>query len=115
MKKVALTIASTIEIVHIPYEEINRLQAARAYCEVYTTKGKHYTICKSMASILKQLKTENYFIKTHKSYVVNIKQVDSYKKTEGSTIILKDGVAVPLAKRLKHSFRKAFEKLPLGK
>lgn len=55
--------------------------------------------------------SDNYFIRIHQSYLINIRYVEKYIKGEGGSVIMADGSEVPVSKRKKEYFLKKFQRL----
>lgn len=53
----------------------------------------------------------NYFVRVHKSHIVNIHHVKRYNKGDGGTLVMDDGVSVEVSRRKKDEFLEAFNKL----
>jgi DNA-binding LytR/AlgR family response regulator len=62
------------------YSQINFVEAERAYCKIHTSE-KIVTLSISMAAVADQLNKDR-FIKTHRSYMVNIRKVTEFTGTE---------------------------------
>jgi two-component system LytT family response regulator len=94
--RVVVKIAGKIRI--IPTEEIHYLEAADDYVKIHTREGS-YLKNKTM-SHFEQTLDPQLFVRTHRSYMVNITQItriDPYEK-ENHIAILKSGSRVPVSK-----------------
>jgi two-component system LytT family response regulator len=82
----------------IPVEEVNYLEASDDYVKVITKEGS-FLKNKTMGHFEQTLDPQ-HFVRTHRSYIVNIQQVtriDPYEK-DGYLVILKSGARVPVSK-----------------
>lgn len=84
------------------YNQINFIEAERAYCKVHTTGGT-VQLSINMAAVAEQLNKDR-FIKTHRSYLVNIRKITEFNLTEitvaGSKIPVSDQHRSELMTRL---------------
>jgi len=95
-QRVVVKIAGKIRI--IPVEEIHFLEAADDYVKIHTKEGS-YLKNKTM-SHFEQTMDPQFFVRTHRSYMLNIQQItriDPYEK-ENHIAILKSGSRVPVSK-----------------
>lgn len=94
--RVVVKTAGKIKI--IPVEEINYLEAADDYVKIHTKEGS-FLKNKTMAHF-EQILDGQHFVRTHRSYILNIQQVtriDPYEK-DNHIAILKSGARVPVSK-----------------
>lgn len=61
-------------------------------------------------SVWEQELDKKYFVRIHKSYIVNLR----YVVKVGSTVVLKDGTSVPLARRRKKEFEIRYKEFLVG-
>jgi two-component system, LytTR family, response regulator len=95
-QRVVVKIGSKIKI--IPVEEVLYLEAADDYVKIHTKEGS-YLKNKTMTHFESILDVQQ-FVRTHRSYIVNIHQVtriDPYEK-ENYLALLKSGAKVPVSK-----------------
>ena len=58
----------------VKFQDITHIEADRAYCKLYTAKGKTETIARSMKSVYQLLSNTNareQFVQVHRSFVIN--------------------------------------------
>ncbi len=82
----------------IPLEEINYMEAADDFVKIYT-KDSSYLKNKTM-SYFEQVLDKQHFVRTHRSYLVNIREItrlEPYEK-ENYLAILKSGAQVPVSR-----------------
>jgi len=85
-------------IIFLSYDEIQYLEADGSYTNIYIEDGNTKVISKTLKFFVDQLEDNEFFFKSHRSYLVNIKYVKEYVKTEGGYLIMKNGTRIPLAK-----------------
>ncbi len=77
---------------------IIRLQADDNYTRVFTVSGKQYLISRPLIDF-ERILPEGIFVRTHKSFMINIHHLKDYSYEDGGTAVLRDGVKVPVSKR----------------
>ena len=103
-KNTHLNLSNAKGIYHIAVTDISYIQANGACSATYTENGDKITCCKNLAAITRDLKNNDDFIRVHRSYIVNKKQVRMYKKEDGGKILMNDGTEILVAKRRKKEF-----------
>lgn len=81
----------------IEFSEVLYLEAADDYVHLYTTSGK-FTKKKTLSTFEEQLPNQ-LFLRTHRSYLVNLQQIvriDPYEKNS-YLALLKDGTKIPVS------------------
>jgi two-component system LytT family response regulator len=94
--RIVVKTAGKIKI--IPVEEIHYLEASDDYVKIHTKEG-NFLKNKTMSHFEQSLDT-SIFIRTHRSYIVNVQQItriEPYEK-ESYVVILKSGAQVPVSK-----------------
>jgi two-component system LytT family response regulator len=94
--RVVVKLSGKIRI--IPMEEIHYLEAADDYVKIHTREGG-FLKNKTM-SHFEAILNKNQFVRTHRSYIVNIAEItriDPYEK-DNHLAILKSGARVPVSK-----------------
>ena len=93
---------------YLPVEEIVRCEGLQK-CTRVITRDRHDIVSSySIGEFYRLLQHYGFFF-THKSHLINLSKIRSYKK-EG-TLIMQDLSAVPIAKRRKHEFLKQVKHL----
>ena len=85
----------------IRFESLMYCQSDKGYTTFYLDNNKSYMASKPIKEFEEQL-PEELFIRTHQSYVVNLKYVDKYDKN--GYIFLKEGKKIPVSTRKKEEF-----------
>ena len=86
----------------IPLADIEYIQADGSYCSFSVKKQKRILISKPLKEYEQLLPKEN-FIRTHKSYLVNINHVRHYNPTLGQ-IVMQNNDIILVSRRNKRSF-----------
>ena len=79
-EKLVIHLTDMIKV--IPIKTIEFIQAASNYSIIHLTEGKNIMVSKTLKSITESLNTD--FIRTHKSYVVNLNYVSEYNIRNGT-------------------------------
>lgn len=87
-------------LILMPFEEVVKCQAERAYCKFHLVNGKTILVSKAMKEF-EDLLLSNNFVKVHKSTIVNMAYVSKYLRGKGGQLIMTDGTLVPVAVRKK--------------
>lgn len=96
-------VVSTILVSHknsqipISVEDIFYFKSEGAYSYIHT-RDEHFLSSKSIG-YYEQLLSKTSFIRTHHSYLVNIKQIDRFLKGRSGTLVMSNGDEVPVAQR----------------
>lgn len=95
-QRVVVKTGSKIKI--IPLTEIQYLEASDDYVKIVTAEGSF--LKKSTMSYFENVLDAGVFIRTHRSYIINIQQItriDPYEK-ENHIAILKSGAKIPVSR-----------------
>lgn len=97
------------KIVEFNSDDILYVQASNIYSWVFTKDGKRILCSKPLSSVLELLPEKDFF-QTHRSYIVNLREI--YKiDTMNNQIYLKDGETdLPLSRYRKQLFQKEMAK-----
>ncbi len=87
-------------LILVPFDDIIKCQADRAYCHFHLNSGKTILVSKSMKEF-EDILMANNFIKVHKSSIVNINYADKYLRGKGGQLLMSDGSIVPVSVRKK--------------
>ena len=88
----------------IPIKDIYYMKAEGDYVNIYTAKGR-YINTSSLSELEEQFEGDGFF-RTHRSYLVNIKNLTSIN-TETNVIVIGEQT-IPLSRKLKGKFLKKF-------
>ena len=107
-QRIALSTNESIEFVAL--SDIVFLKADGGYTEFYLLGDKKIMVSKPLGeyAFLEKLP---HFMKTHRSYVINLVQVDRFQKEEGGYIVMSNGEAVNLSRYRKDAFIEAMQQI----
>ncbi len=95
-----LGIPSEDGIRFVPFSQIIRCAAERAYCRFFLQNGDSLLVSKPMKEFEERL-LEHDFFKVHKSSIVNLQHVSKYVRGAGGSLELTDGSKVGVSTRRK--------------
>jgi two-component system LytT family response regulator len=83
-------------------KDIIRIEGERNYSFIYLKNEKKKLVTKTLADLEDLLKDSGFF-RCHRSYIVNQSNIAHYPN--GITLIMSDGVEVPISRRKKNEFK----------
>ena len=95
-------------LVLIPFTDIVKCQADRAYCNFHTKDGQTILVSKAMKEF-EQILLEHNFIKVHKSSIVNIDFISNYISGRGGYLKMLDDSLVTVSVRKKEELMKVLK------
>jgi|SRR6056297_583270 len=105
--KIRITTQSGFDLISL--KNIIYLKANGVYTNIKMSNGEEHLVTKPLQEILEKL-DDKRFCRTHRSFIVNLKQVLRYD-SDKNNIILSDASAVPLARRRKGKFLELIEQI----
>ena len=103
IRTIAIPSGSSYEMIHV--DDIMYLQAHNNYTWIYKTDGKKHLVSKPIKRI-EEMIPYPHFYRTHKSFVVNLKQAVRLIRSHGSYIVLKNETEVPVSRNKKEGLLK---------
>ena len=104
-------VLKTQESVHVvDLNEIIRCEADKNYTFFYLSSGKKILVSRTLKDFELLLSNHGFF-RVQQSHLINIEYIDRYDKSEGGSVIMKDGAAVPLSTAKKDQFFQLLENL----
>ncbi len=104
----SITIATTEGFLVLPIRDIVYCQASNNYTIIYLADDKKITSSQTLG-FYEELLSDSNFFRTHRSYLINIGHVSSYKKGEGGYITMTNGEEIELARNHKADFLHLFK------
>lgn len=96
------------DCVFLAFDNIIHLEAHGSYTKVFLVDSEPLLISKNIKSFEEKLDASE-FIRTHKSFIVNINHVSRYIRNGVSSVKLTNGDVVPVAVRRKEAFDNLLE------
>lgn len=100
-----LSLQDSYQVINL--NELLFCESDKGYTTFYCTDNKKYVVSKTLKEFEEPLIKAN-FIRTHRSFMVNLKFIDKYDKS--GEIHLTNGKTIPVSFRKKESFLEAFLK-----
>ena len=97
-KRIVLNTADMLHIVDV--EDITYCLADGAYTHFFFTNRKEILVSKTLAHF-ENIIDNNQFIRTHQSYLVNMRHVTQFDKRNGGFLILPNDIEIPVSTRKK--------------
>lgn len=101
--KLMLSLHNSFQVIDL--DELIFCESDKGYTTFHCENGKKYVVSKTLKEFEDQL-INNNFIRSHKSYIVNLKFIDKYEKS--GIIYLKNGKHIPVAFRKREFFINTF-------
>ena len=82
------------------------------YCEadisytIFHMVNKQKIVASMNMKKVHEILTENIFFRIHKSFIVNLEQIEKINKADGGTVVMLNGVTLPISRRKKEEFYK---------
>lgn len=80
------------------------------YCIFHTSDAKKYVVSRNIGEY-ESLLPEKEFFRAHKSYLINIRKVKKYIRTDGYFVEMEDGAIVEISRRRKDEFLQLMNEL----
>ncbi|MBI4647540.1 MAG: response regulator transcription factor [Bacteroidia bacterium] len=106
IKNLAVPTSNGLEYIELC--NISWIEGDRGYSTIYLTGSKKIVVCKSLGEFDDILK-DYFFVRIHKSYIINLYQIEKYIKAEGGAVQLKNGVKLMVSRRSRENLLKALK------
>lgn len=110
VKNKTLALRTSEKIYLLEVNNIIRCEADRNYTYFFVNEQKKHIVSQPMKEF-EDLLTDFGFIRIHKSHLINISYIDSFDKSDGGYIILKDKTEIPVSRRKKTELMDIFSNL----
>lgn len=94
------------EVRYVEVAHIVRCEAQNSYTWFFLLSGDKILVSKSLREY-EELLTQHHFIRCHQTHLINPVHVKSYLTEDGGTLLLQDGVKIPVSKTKKEAVKKA--------
>jgi two-component system, LytTR family, response regulator len=108
VKKLILKDSENIHLVSIG--EIVRLESEKNYTTFFLTENRKILISKTLKEY-EQILEDKGFFRCHQSHLVNLNYLVKIDKRDGGSLLMKDGVLLPLATRRKEELMRILENM----
>ncbi len=94
VQKIAVPEGNSIKFIEL--DTIMYFKADSSYTEIFFTDNTKLIISRTLKNIEEALHDNPNFLRSHKSYLVNMKYVTDYVKSDGGYIIMRDKYELPI-------------------
>ncbi|MBL4662386.1 MAG: response regulator transcription factor [Flavobacteriaceae bacterium] len=101
-KKIGLPVADGIKFV--AFENIIMMEADGMYTKIFFDNEEDILISKPLKHFVELLQNIPVFYKPHRSYLVNLKYIKQYVKSDGGYILMDNGKSVSVSKEKRDEF-----------
>jgi two-component system, LytTR family, response regulator len=98
VSKIALPTMEGLQM--IPIDTIVSCESDDNYTELKLKSGKKLLVTRSLKEIEETLE-QHSFIRVHRSYLVNLNEIEKYIKGEGGYLVMSDGTSIDVARNKK--------------
>lgn len=86
---------------YLPLNSICYLEAEGSYVRIICKENRQKIVSKNLKYFENSLENIPKFIRTHRSFLVNLDEVISYSKSDGGSLSLSNGVQIPISRERK--------------
>lgn len=95
-------------LLFISTTDIIYCQGQGNYTEIFLLNGQKITSSHTLRAYEDML-TGRHFFRTHKSFLINLQHIESYRKGEGGNVVMSNGREIEIARRNKTGFLNLFK------
>jgi two-component system LytT family response regulator len=103
-----ISISHTKGVKIIEDHTIAYVEASGNCSMIYFTDGSRYLDTRTL-KIYEEILNDKKFYRIHKSYIINMAMIKEYVSEDGHTLVLKDGVKLPVARNRVSAFLKTIK------
>jgi two-component system, LytTR family, response regulator len=103
MQKIALPSIEGLEMV--PVEHILYCESSDNYCYIFLKGGKKMLVTRSMKD-MEEILEEHSFARVHRSFLVNLNEVERYVRGDGGYVMMSDGKMIDVSRSKKEELLK---------
>jgi len=107
-KKIILKTLDNIYLIKIC--NINYCESEGSYCAFHLLNGKKILVSNPLKDYDELLKDTGFY-RVHKSYLINMRHIERFEKTDGGYVVLENEIKVPVASRKREELMEMFERL----
>lgn len=106
-----ISISTSEGIIYRPVKDIIRLEAQANYTKFYFSRDKDILASTNLGEYEDQFEPYQNFMRVHRSHLINLHFVDTFKKTDGGYLLMKDKVEVSVSRLYKDRLLERLEYL----
>lgn len=101
LQKIGLT--TNDGLVFLQLNDVLYFEADGSYTKVFIA-DKHHLVSKRLKDFEELLDNDTRFFRVHRSFLINVNQIDKYCKKEGAALTFANNVTIPVAREKKVAF-----------
>ncbi len=105
-----IVLRTTDQVFLVNVKDIICLESDQNYTTVHISDGKNILLSKTLKEFEGMLNNHN-FVRIHRSHLINPSYIEGYEKTEGGTLIMKNGYRIPVSSRKRNLLQEFFGKI----
>lgn len=94
VQKIAVPEGNAVKFIEL--DSIMYFKADSSYTEIFFTDNSKLIVSRTLKNIEEALNGNPDFLRTHKSYLINMKYVSDYVKSDGGYLVMKDKNELPI-------------------
>ena len=107
-KKIILKTLDNIYLVKV--RDILYCESQSSYTMIHLLNGKQILVSTTLKEYDELLKDDGFY-RVHKSYLISIRHIERFDKSEGGSVILENDIPIPVASRKREELLAMFERL----
>ncbi len=96
-----LPLPSSNGYVYVKIENVLYCEADRNYCNFHLEGGKKILVSKNLKNY-EQVLVNFGFMRVNRSYIVNLKMIDSFTRSNGGEVVMSNSVTIPISSNIKN-------------
>lgn len=81
----------------VDLHDITYLKAQNSYTELFMQSGEKILLCRTLKNFDEMLAANSFFLRCHKSYIINVHHTQEFTRSNGGFIIMKDQTEIPIS------------------
>lgn len=81
----------------VDLNEITHLKAQNSYTELFLVSGEKLLLCRTLKNFDEMLAANSFFLRCHKSYIININFAEEFTRSNGGFVLMKDKTEIPIS------------------
>lgn len=98
-----ITLSTSDGLVFVLVEDIVRCEAHGAYTIFYFKNRKSIMVSKNLKEF-QLLLEDHHFFRIHNSHLINLNEIEKYKKTDGGSVVMSDGSNISISESRRQEF-----------
>jgi two-component system LytT family response regulator len=105
-----IAIPSSEGLIFVKVDRIIRCESDNNYTMIFMDNGTKYIVSRTLKDF-EELLSDFTFVRIHQSHLINLSHIEKYLKTDGGSVIMEDGIELPVSRNRKEEFMARLEKM----